>query len=45
MHYCRLVYEDFMYERHTAGFCWKYVDQFGGGRFIADATAAYNQRA
>ena len=42
--YCRLTYEDFMYERRTIGFCWKYLDLFAGGKFIADATPAYNQR-
>lgn len=42
--YCRLTYEDFMYERRTIRFCWKYFDLFAGGKFIADATPAYNQR-
>jgi hypothetical protein len=42
--YCHLVYEDFMDERRSIGFCWKRLDQFGGGRFVADATPAYNRK-
>jgi hypothetical protein len=42
--YCRLTYEDFMYQEHEISFCWKRYEAFGAGTFVPDATPAYNTR-
>lgn len=42
--YCSIVYLDFMQIRHEAGFCWKRHELFGGGKFLPDATSAYNRK-
>lgn len=43
--YCNLIYQDFMNERHEAGFCWKQHETIGPGILVADATPAYNRTA
>jgi hypothetical protein len=42
--YCCFVYEDFMRARHEIGFCWRRHEGFGAGRFVLDATPAYNRK-
>jgi hypothetical protein len=42
--YCRLSYEDFMYQEHEISFCWKRYETFGAGTFVLDAAPAYNTR-
>jgi hypothetical protein len=42
--YCSLAYLDFMQNRHDVGFCWRRHEFFGGGKFIADPSPAYNRK-
>ncbi len=42
--YCRFTYLDFMQTKRDAGFCWLRHEGLGGGRFLIDATPAYNRK-
>ena len=42
--YCKLIYLDFMQNRHEAGFCWLRHESIGTGYLRSDATPAYNRK-
>lgn len=42
--YCCVVYDDFMQNRHEAGFCWKWSHLGMGMGWRADPTPAYNRK-
>ncbi|KJC60482.1 hypothetical protein UP10_12780 [Bradyrhizobium sp. LTSPM299] len=42
--YCRLVYLDFMQNRHESSFCWRRHQVVGKGFFLVDSTPIYNRK-
>jgi len=42
--YCAILYDDFMGENHSHGFCWRWAYTDMGVDWRADAAPAYNRK-
>jgi hypothetical protein len=42
--YCEIIYEDFMDERHSHGFCWRWQSDGQSLVWRVDGTHSYNRK-